>query len=153
MKRHKFSELREKMSPRRRARNEAVAKEMMAELLLSEMRQQSGMTQRGPQRDDLEFLLADRPAADVASEGQQRGLVLALRLAQVAYARARTGVRPVLLADDVLGELDPARRRRFWGALDPELQVIATGTALPEDHARGRWQVFAVANGTFTPRP
>jgi len=46
MKRHKFSELREKMSPRRRARNEAVAKEMMAELLLSEMRQQSGMTQR-----------------------------------------------------------------------------------------------------------
>jgi DNA replication and repair protein RecF len=107
-------------------------------------------TQRGPHRDDFEFLLDDQPAREVASEGQERSLVLALRLAQVVLSRGRTGVGPVLLADDVLGELDPERRRRFWAALDPALQVIATGTSLPDDAALGRWQVFRVEAGRFT---
>jgi DNA replication and repair protein RecF len=57
-------------------------------------------------------------------------------------------VRPVLLADDVLGELDPGRRDRFWAALDPESQVIATGTSVPA--ALGDWQVFTVADGVFS---
>jgi len=57
----------------------------------------------------------------------------------------------VLLADDVLGELDPARRRRFWAAIDPEAQVLATGTSLP-DAELGAWQVFSVAEGNFVPR-
>jgi DNA replication and repair protein RecF len=106
-------------------------------------------TQRGPHRDDFEFFLDGQPAREVASEGQQRCLVLALRLAQVALSQERTGLRPVLLADDVLGELDPERRRRFWAALDPALQVIATGTSLPDDAALGRWQVFSVEGGRF----
>ena len=73
--------------------------------------------------------------------------MLALRLAQVALSQERTGVRPVLLADDVLGELDPERRRRFWAALAPDLQIIATGTTLPDDAVLGRWQVFRVDAG------
>jgi DNA replication and repair protein RecF len=107
-------------------------------------------TQRGPHRDDFEFVLDGRPAREVASEGQQRCLVLALRLAQVALSQERTGVRPVLLADDVLGELDPERRRRFWAALPPDLQIVATGTALPDDAAPGRWQAFRVEAGRLT---
>ena len=58
----------------------------------------------------------------------------------------------MLLADDVLGELDAERRLRFWSALDPESQVVATGTAPPEA-ALGSWQVFKVAEGAFTPEP
>ena len=58
-------------------------------------------------------------------------------------------MRPVLLADDVLGELDPQRRARFWSAIDPESQVIATGTQLPEAD-RGVWQVFEAIDGAFT---
>ena len=46
MKRHKFAELRAKLSPERRARNEAAARSTMAEMLLRELREQSGMTQR-----------------------------------------------------------------------------------------------------------
>lgn len=107
-------------------------------------------TQHGPHRDDLEFSLGSWPARDVASEGQQRNLVLALRLGQAAWFRLRTGVRPVLLADDVLGELDPGRRHRFWGALDGEHQIIATGTSLPEDVASNRWQVVHVEAGRLT---
>ncbi|MBM3855229.1 MAG: DNA replication and repair protein RecF, partial [Verrucomicrobia bacterium] len=71
-----------------------------------------------------------------------------LRVAQAAWFHQKSGVRPVLLADDVLGELDPGRRARFWAALDPESQVIATGTQLP-DAALGAWQIFEVTDGVF----
>lgn len=106
----------------------------------------------GPHRDDLALRVGGRPAKDYGSEGQQRSLVLALRLAQVNHVRAATGVQPVLLADDVLGELDPARRRRFWAALGEERQVLATGTELPAAEL-GAWEIFRVASGAFTPSP
>ena len=105
-------------------------------------------TLAGPHRDDFRFEVKGKAAKDFASEGQQRSLVLALRLAQAAWFHERSGVRPVLLADDVLGELDPERRRRFWSAIVPEAQVIATGTKLP-DAELGPWQMFAVAEGAF----
>jgi len=106
----------------------------------------------GPHRDDFHFTVRHTAARDFASEGQQRSLVLALRLAQAAWFQEKSGVRPVLLADDVLGELDPVRRRRFWSVIDPESQVIATGTTLP-DAELGPWQVFAVESGDFKPHP
>jgi DNA replication and repair protein RecF len=104
----------------------------------------------GPHRDDLALRVGGRPAKDYGSEGQQRSLVLALRLAQVNHVRAATGVQPVLLADDVLGELDPDRRRRFWAALGEERQVLATGTELPAAEL-GAWEIFRVSAGAFTP--
>ena len=105
-------------------------------------------TEKGPHRDDLEFLLNHRSARQFASEGQQRGLVLALRLAQAAYFRGRGGVEPVMLCDDVLGELDPERRARFWLALDGDPQVIASGTSLPGD--ADRWQILKVKDGAIS---
>ncbi|HEX2860036.1 MAG TPA: DNA replication and repair protein RecF [Lacunisphaera sp.] len=101
-------------------------------------------TERGPHRDDIDLLLNGRPARQFASEGQQRCLVIALRLAQAAYFRAKGGVTPVLLCDDVLGELDPVRRARFWASLEHDPQVVATGTVLPEG---SDWQVLAVEQG------
>lgn len=103
-------------------------------------------TERGPHRDDLDLLLQGRPAKHFASEGQQRCLVIALRLAQAVYFRRRGGVEPVLLCDDVLGELDPERRRKFWASLEGDPQVIATGTTLPESDGTA-WQVLPVQNG------
>ena len=102
-------------------------------------------TERGPHRDDLELLLNGRPARQFASEGQQRCLVIALRLAQAAYFKAKGGITPVLLCDDVLGELDPVRRERFWASREHDPQVIATGTSLPVD--AGAWQVLNVESG------
>jgi DNA replication and repair protein RecF len=110
--------------------------------------QQFRTTLVGPHRDDFHFTVKHTAAKDFASEGQQRSLVLALRIAQAAWFQEKSGVRPVLLADDVLGELDPARRTRFWSALDPEAQIIATGTHLP-DAELGAWQVFEVTDGVF----
>ncbi len=108
-------------------------------------------TGNGPHRDDFDFLLRGRAAKDFASEGQQRALVLSLRLAQAAWFWSKRQVQPVLLADDVLGELDPVRRERFWSAVPAEAQVIATGTSAP-DESLGRWQVFEVSDGRFQPR-
>ena len=106
-------------------------------------------TQRGPHRDDLALRIQGRPAREYASEGQQRGLVLALRLAQVAYFYEKSGVRPVVLADDILGELDLRRRAGFYAALDPSLQVFATGTQPPDPIREVPWTQFSVDAGVF----
>lgn len=128
---------------------EPSAEALLARLEAGRARdQQFRTTLTGPHRDDFHFTVKHTAAKDFASEGQQRSLVLALRIAQAAWFQEKSGVRPVLLADDVLGELDPARRARFWSALDPEAQIIATGTHLP-DAELGAWQVFEVADGTF----
>lgn len=110
-----------------------------------------GSTQRGPHRDDFDLLLQGRPAREYASEGQQRGLVLALRFAQAAFLERARSIRPVLLADDIIGELDPVRREGFWRALGAERQVIATGTATPPTDTGRNWQVFTVRGGAFSP--
>jgi DNA replication and repair protein RecF len=129
---------------------EASAEVILARLEAGRARDaQFRTTLVGPHRDDFHFTVRQTAAKDYASEGQQRSLVLALRLAQAAWFQEKSGIRPVLLADDVLGELDQARRRRFWAAIDPESQVIATGTSLP-DAELGTWQVFQVADGAFT---
>jgi DNA replication and repair protein RecF len=129
---------------------EASADSLLARLESGRARDvQFRTTLVGPHRDDFHFMVKHTAAKDFGSEGQQRSLVLALRLAQAEWFRGKSGVRPVLLCDDVLGELDPARRRRFWSAVDHESQVIATGTSLP-DAELGTWQVFEVADGAFS---
>lgn len=105
-------------------------------------------TQKGPHRDDFRFRIFGRAAEDFASEGQQRGMTLSLGLAQLALFRERLGIAPVVLADDVLGELDSARKAGFWAAVGDELQVIATGTRPPED--ADAWLVFTAEEGRYS---
>lgn len=107
-------------------------------------------TTKGPHRDDFSIMLDGRDASSFASEGQQRGLVIALRLAQAAWFRARSGVLPVVLADDILGELDPQRRAGFWKGLDPAIQVFASGTELPVAESTRSWEVWQVKEGVFS---
>jgi DNA replication and repair protein RecF len=89
-----------------------------------------GITVAGPHRDDVEILLDGRPARTAASQGQQRSLVLACKLAEVRHLTARLGMAPVLLLDDVLSELDAARRGRLLTALGggSRLQTVLTTT-------------------------
>lgn len=64
----------------------------------------------GPHRDDVVLRLDGRPAAQVGSEGQKRTLSIALKMAQAGHLAEVHGVMPVLLIDDVMGELDARRR-------------------------------------------
>lgn len=108
-----------------------------------------GSTQRGPHRDDLHFSLNVGGAREYASDGQQRGLCIALRIAQTQLLQEMLGRVPVLLVDDVLGELDPHRHAGFWRACPPEIQIVATGTKLPPSSEE--WRVWNVEKGKFTP--
>jgi DNA replication and repair protein RecF len=76
-----------------------------------------GVTVAGPHRDDVDILLDGRPARTAASQGQQRSLVLACKLAEVRHLTSLLGMAPVLLLDDVLSELDATRRARLLAAL------------------------------------
>ncbi len=106
----------------------------------------TGTTLRGPQRDDFDILFRGEDAADYASEGQQRLLVLALSLARLQRDTQRAPTPPVILADDVLGELDDTRRRAFWEQVGDAHQVIATGTVPPPS---GAWLTYRVAAGAY----
>lgn len=137
--------------PDGRAENEADWLELLRDGRLRD--RQMRATQRGPHRDDFRLQLNRREAQDYASEGQQRGLVLALRFAQLRVIRERTGVVPIVLADDVLGELDPVRRERFWCHLDSDTQVIASGTTGPNPDDPRDWRVLQVEAGRFAEKP
>lgn len=89
-----------------------------------------GLSLIGPHRDDVRFLIGGHAAGVSASRGQRRGAALALRLAEVAYSKARTGDAPVLLLDDILSELDPVRRARVLSvAFDVDQVLITTPDA------------------------
>lgn len=84
----------------------------------------------GPHRDDLGLRLQGVPAVEFASEGQQRTLALAMKLAQGAVLERRTGRVPVYLIDDVFGELDPGRRNALMQLLPGGAQKWVTTTHL-----------------------
>ena len=107
-----------------------------------------GATQRGPHRDDFNLSLHVGGAREYASDGQQRGLCVALRVAQATLYRELLNRVPVLLADDVLGELDPIRREGFWKTCPKDIQIIASGTELPSEPKK--WFVSNIKNGQIT---
>jgi len=86
----------------------------------------------GPHRDDLELLVDDSPAAQFASEGQQRSIVLAMKIAQAEMLK-KSGEKkaPLLLIDDIFGELDPDRRNALLDNLPHDSQTLVTATAMP----------------------
>ncbi len=86
-------------------------------------------TSVGPHRDDVHFFL-NEIASDYASEGQQRTLVLALRLGASRLLERHFGAPPLLLLDDIFGELDLDRRSALLAALPVAAQKLITTTHL-----------------------
>jgi DNA replication and repair protein RecF len=84
----------------------------------------------GPHRDDLTLRIQGMPAADFASEGQQRTIALALKLAQGKLLESLGRKLPIYLLDDIFGELDPDRRNALMHHLPPHAQKWVTTTHL-----------------------
>ncbi len=83
----------------------------------------------GPHLDDLALAFAGRPARQVASQGQHRAVVLALKGAELEVIRAAREVEPILLLDDVSSELDPSRNAALFELiLERRGQVVLTTT-------------------------
>jgi len=104
----------------------------------------------GPHRDDLEFVLNGRPARSTASQGQQRSAVLATKIAEVRLVGARAERMPILLLDDVLSELDPARREHLLSALSARGELPQTMVTCSDEYPFGAHpsRRFLVRQGT-----
>lgn len=86
----------------------------------------------GPQRDDIAIDLSGRPARGMASQGQHRTIVLALKLAEIEVVGNARGVRPMLLLDDVSSELDRTRTASLFASLRLEESQVLLTTTRPE---------------------
>jgi len=111
----------------------------------------------GPHRDDLRLWLDDKPAAQFGSEGQKRTLAIALKMAQAEYVTGLHGTPPILLIDDVMGELDVTRRSGFLPLLERSQQasgqVFMTCTEENWPRELGRQlQRWEVNGGALAPR-
>ena len=89
------------------------------------------------------------PASQYASEGQQRTIALALKIAQARVFAAREGTPPLLLIDDIFGELDPARRNRLLRSLPGETQKLVTATNIAWQEEQTDDPVFQLAGGVL----
>jgi len=89
---------------------------------------QRGMSLIGPHRDDLCFLAGGVDMRIYGSRGQQRTVVLAMKLAEAKLLARETGEQPIMLLDEVMSELDEARRRYLTKAIENSQQTILTTT-------------------------
>jgi DNA replication and repair protein RecF len=92
-----------------------------------------GMTLVGPHRDELELTLGGLPGRTHASQGEQRSLALAIRLAAHQLATEHLGTAPVLLLDDVFSELDPYRAKALLAGLPPGQSLLTTAQPPPSE--------------------
>lgn len=89
-----------------------------------------GTTLVGPHRDEIVLTINDTPARQYGSQGQQRTLVLALKLAELQLIEEVVGEPPILLLDDVLAELDPHRQQQLLEAIEDRFQTLIATTHL-----------------------
>ncbi len=137
----------------------SVQRDFSVELTNSrEKERQYKTTVVGPHRDELQLLIDERHAGQFASEGQKRSLAIALKTAQAEYLTGVHGSLPILLIDDVMGELDTHRRSAFFPLLSRvkaghgQVFMTCTEENWPQDLAQD-WHRWRVENGTVTAHP
>ena len=120
----------------------------LAEARVDDVRR--GVSTVGPHRDDLVLSIGEGPARMQASQGEQRTLALALRLAVHHVVTAAAGSPPVLLLDDVFSELDPERSAALLANLPPGQTVLTTASEPPP--AAHPELVLQLTDGVISPR-
>ncbi|EGF86495.1 DNA replication/repair protein RecF [Gemella haemolysans] len=128
---------------------ENLTKVMMKKFFDDIMR---GSTKIGPHQDDLEFYINDLDAKMYASQGQQRSIVLSLKLAEINYLKSKTGTYPVLLLDDVLSELDKNRQLKLLDAINENVQTFITTPSISDikEDLLKKAKVFKIENGNIS---
>ena len=109
------------------------------------------MTNVGPHRDDMCFLLNNIDIRKYGSQGQQRTAALSLKLAEIEIVKSVIKENPILLLDDVLSELDRSRQNHLLNSIG-DIQTIITCTGLEEfiNHRFQYNKIFHVVEGTVT---
>lgn len=114
-----------------------------------EMRRGQACT--GPHRDDIIFFINNKDASKFASQGQQRTIVLALKLSELDIITQKIGDEPVLLLDDVLAELDDIRQNYLLKSISSKIQTIITSvdTILFEEEYLKDVKIYKIENGNI----
>ena len=117
-----------------------------------------GYTSRGVHKDDLELMLGGYSIKKIASQGQKKTFLIALKLAQYEFIHKHNGIKPVLLLDDIFDKLDHSRSNRLLQLVSEDVfnQIFVTDTN--KDYLTGivkqtgkSYKVFNVVNGNITP--
>ena len=109
----------------------------------------AGVSLFGPHRDDIEIKINDIDARAYASQGQQRSIVLSLKLAEGEVSRDVNGEYPVFLLDDVLSELDEGRQKYILSGLSGRQIIIS---ACQDDaNVIKADKIIEVKDGEYTP--
>ncbi len=105
----------------------------------------------GPHRDDIIFFINNQESTKYASQGQQRTIVLALKLSELDIITDKTGDEPILLLDDVLAELDDIRQNYLLRSINQNTQTIITSvdTILFEEEFLKDVQIYKIENGAL----
>lgn len=121
--------------------------ESLEERRVEEMRRAQACV--GPHRDDIIFYINNNEATKFASQGQQRTIVLALKLSELDIITEKTGDEPILLLDDVLAELDDIRQNYLLKSINERTQTIITSvdTVLFEDEFLKDVKIYKIENG------
>lgn len=103
----------------------------------------------GPHRDDIIFYINNLESTKFASQGQQRTIVLALKLSELDIITDKTGDEPILLLDDVLAELDDIRQNYLLKSINSDTQTIITSvdTILFEEEFLKDVKIYKIVNG------
>lgn len=134
-----------RVEPSEEALTEALARAIEKDL-------QRGYTTEGPHVDDLSLELTDHAARHHASQGQQRTIVLALKIAELQVLASRTGRLAPLLLDDVSSELDRIRQQRFFALLEEVGSQVFLTTTHPElIPSMGQEQRWRIEEGALRP--
>ncbi len=129
-------------------------------LLIQRSEQQdiaAGRTTKGIHKDDLEFSIADYPLRKFGSQGQQKSFIIALKLAQYHYLKIKTGVKPLLLLDDIFEKLDAERLNKLLKMISEDTfgQIFVSDTHLPRlkevfSGLRAEVKYFMIDNATIS---
>ncbi len=113
------------------------------------LEQQKGMTLVGPHRDDIRFCIEGQDVRQYGSQGQQRSVVVSMKVAELHFVQDETGTYPILLLDDILSELDFVRRQGLLDAVADQIQVFLTCTdySLFRDELPDRTAYYRVQQG------
>lgn len=129
---------------------ENVAERFYAQLQSARSEDMRRMTTTvGAHRDDLRFEIGGKEARIFASQGQQRTIVLALKLAEIAAIERERGETPVLMLDDVMSELDPRRREMLVERLDG-VQTLVTCTDMSDLAGAKAGAIYHVKSGQLS---
>lgn len=132
-----------------------MSTDQISEMILNELKKSqdrdlyNANTSVGPHRDDLEFFINDIPSKSFASQGQQRSIVLSLKLAESEILQNKFSEAPIMLLDDVMSELDESRQNYILNSIEGR-QIFITCCELSTVTRLTSGKVFHINDGVIS---